>query len=209
MRTVEAQVRDPAAAVCTYMDDRTWHSTRWESVLGRIECWSAFSATVGLKESSEKIQLAARGAQYQTLLALHANPLWVKNEIKALGATSISKPRKQAESEEDRLRQAGERSALLRTIGLPWERMLVAHRCFVVSKAAYGWTGRFPTQGACERLFTSLSHAFGTGRLAAKDLRKVLYGGTVHLASVVLAIGPRSGSGVPRPRALCLRGTSC
>ena len=28
VRTVEAQVRDPAAAVCTYMDDRTWHSTR-------------------------------------------------------------------------------------------------------------------------------------------------------------------------------------
>ena len=186
-RAVESRVGDPEATVCTYMDDRSWHSNRWEAVQGRIEGWSAFSASVGLKEAAEKVQLVARGAQYQAIMSLHANPLWIKSEAKVLGASSVSKPRRQTEAEEDRLRKAREKGALLRTVQLPWMRMLWAHRSFVISTAAYGWTGRWPTQGSCDKLFTSLSQGFGTGYVASRDLRKVLYGGTVHLASVLLA----------------------
>ena len=107
--------------------------------------------------------------------------------MKALGASSVSQPRKQTDTEEDRLRRAREKGALLRTVQLPWRRMLWPHRSFVLSAAAYGWTGRWPTQASCEKLFTSLTQSFGTGYLASRDLRKTLYGGTAHLSAVLLA----------------------
>ena len=64
--------------------------------------------------------------------------------------------------------------------------MILAHRAFVIAKAFFGWVGRFPTLGSSEKLFSSLSRAFRAGRFAARELRKVLYGGAVLLNTIVL-----------------------
>ena len=186
MRTVEAQVRDGGASLATYMDDRSFQTTRWEGVEGRISCWARWSAQVGLKEAPEKVQVAARGAQYVQILNLKADAAWHAPEVKALGASTVSRPCKLAQVEEVRLSESRSRAALLMTTQLPWERMLLAHRAFVTSKASYGWVGRFPTKQAAEKLFTMLSRGFRTGYLASRDLRKVLYGTTVHLSTVVV-----------------------
>ena len=54
----------------------------------------------------------------------------------------------------------------------------------MLSIASYGWIGRAPTQGSCERLFTLLSKSCRSG---IRNLRKVFYGATPWLGMTVLA----------------------
>ena len=99
----------------------------------------------------------------------------------------MSGPRKYTDTEEKRLAVAFTRSASLAGASLSWERLLLAHRAFVLSVAAYGWVGRFPTQTTSKKLFNSLTVGFRSGKVASRDLRQLFYGATAHLGMAVLA----------------------
>ena len=186
-RAVEQDVQDSSAELSCYMDDRTFYSRRWEKVTDRISAWQGWSRTMGMQEAPDKVQICARGKDYVTILGLHGRPAWVQPDIKVLGACTMSGPRKYTDTEEKRLAAAFTRSALLAGASLSWERLLLAHRAFVLSVAAYGWVGRFPTQTASEKLFNSLTVGFRSGKVASRDLRQLFYGATAHLGMAVLA----------------------
>ena len=181
VRCVETSVADSNAVLSCYMDDRSWFTSSWDGVRNRIHCWGDWSRKMGLKEAPEKIQVCARGKVFNQILVTQGQPDWIKSDIRILGAFSVSAPRQYSEVEKTRLAGAEQQAALLATTGLAWDRMILAHRAFVINKASFGWVGRFPTLGSSEKLFSSLSRAFRAGRLAARALRKVLYGGAVLL----------------------------
>ena len=89
------------------------------------------------------------------------------------------------ENEQTGLAAAEQQAALLATTGMAWDRMILAHRAFVINKASYAWVGRFPTLSSSEKLFSSLSRALMTGYVAARALW-LLYGGAVLLNTIVL-----------------------
>ena len=186
VRSVEAAVSDRNAVLSAYMDDRSWHTVSWDGVTNRIQQWQAWSQAVGLKEAQDKIQVCARGKVYNQILGLNGRREWVKPDIRILGAFSVSAPRQYGDVENTRIAEAQKQAALLATTGLPWDRMILAHKMFVISKAAFGWIGRFPTLGTSETFFSSLSKSFRSGQFAARALRKLLYGGAVLLNMVVL-----------------------
>ena len=150
VRSVEAAVSDRNAVLSSYMDDRSWHTVSWDGVTNRIQQWQAWSQAVGLKEAQEKIQVCARGKVYNQILGLNGRREWVKPDIRILGAFSVSAPRQYGDVENTRIAEAQKQAALLATTGLPWDRMILAHKMFVISKAAFGWIGRFPTLGTSE-----------------------------------------------------------
>ena len=187
VNTVEQLAQDHSAVLSSYMDDRSFFTRNWDKVTARIEAWKQWSATMGMLEAPEKLQLCVRGKDFRTILALNALPERVKQDITVLGASSVSAPRKYSELEEKRLQVAPQRAALLTGAGLSWERCLLAHQAFVLSVASYGWIGRAPTQGSCERVFNLLSKSFRSGMVASRNLRKVFYRATTHLGMTVLA----------------------
>ena len=187
VRHVESTMTDRHAVLSSYMDDRSWHTTSWEGVSNRIQRWGAWSRVMGLKEAPDKIQVCARHKVFKQILCLNGHQDWIKSDIRFLGAHSVSERRKYGEVEQTRLSAAERQAALLSTTGMPWDRMILAHRAFVVNKAAFGWVGRFPTQHSSEKLFSLLSRSFRSGHFAARALRKLLYGGAVLLNSIVLS----------------------
>ena len=186
-RVVEQVVHDSSAELSCYMDDRTLYSRRWEKVTDRINAWQGWSRIMGMQGAPDKVQICARGKDFATILGLHGWPAWVKPDIKVLGASTMSGLRKYTDTEEKRLDAAFARSASLAGASLSWERMLLAHRAFVLSVVAYGWVGRFPTQTTSEKLFNSLTVGFRSGKVASRVLRRLFYGATAHLGMAVLS----------------------
>ena len=129
-----------------------------------------------MQEAPDTVQICARGKDFVGVVGLHGRPERVKSDIKVLGASTMSGPRKYTDTEAKRLEAAFARSVLLAGAGLSWERLLLAHRAFVLSVASYGWVGRFPTRTTSEKLFGSLTVGFGTGKLASRNLRKLFDG---------------------------------
>ena len=145
---------------------------------------TAFSAgRLGLRLS---VRVCARGKVYNQILSLNGQQEWIKPDIRILVAFSVSAPRQYGDVELSRIADAQKQAALLATTGLPWDRVILAHRMFVINKAAFGWIGRFPTQGTSEKFFSSLSNSFRSSQFAARALRKLLYGGAVLLNTTVL-----------------------
>ena len=68
VRTVERQVADNSCKLSSYMDDRTFY-TGTNSCAGS-RAWGSWSNTLGMKESTDKIQVCARGPQSSTILNL-------------------------------------------------------------------------------------------------------------------------------------------
>lgn len=76
------------------------------------------------------------------------------------------------------------RAELLRSAGIPLDRVISAARSLVTPVAAYGWVGRLPTKTDCKKLFVALTK-HGPCRFASPMIRGVLYGSITNLESVV------------------------
>ena len=166
-----------------YMDDRCWWASRWCGVEERINSWSTWRCRVGLKESSAKTQITAKGQANCSLLALNANEAWIREDAKILGCTTVTSGRRRdSEAEKERLARAARRAALLKCTGLPWYQMQKAFQYFVGSIASFGWIGKLPTRQVTDGLFQAFSRATDHQHRASSPLlRRVLFGGALHL----------------------------
>ncbi|CAE7268184.1 Pol, partial [Symbiodinium sp. CCMP2456] len=131
-RWTEAQLTHTGASLTRiYMDDRSWWASRWSGVEERINSWTSWSRRVGLKESTSKTQITAKGRISRTLLALNADPAWIREDAKILGCTTVTSGRRRdSETETDRLARAARRASLLRCTGLPCYQMQKAFQYF-------------------------------------------------------------------------------
>ena len=184
VRWTEAQLTHTGASLTrVYMDDRSWWASRWSGVEERINSWTSWSRRVGLKESTSKTQITAKGRTSRTLLALNADPAWIREDAKILGCTTVTSGRRRdSETETDRLARAARRASLLRCTGLPWFQMQKAFQYFVGSIAGFGWIGKLPTRRVTDGLFQAFSRATDHQHRASSPLlRRVLFGGALHL----------------------------
>ena len=184
LRETESQ-QTLSADVSVYMDDRRMYARWWWAVKSRINSWASWSLSMGLLENQKKTQICGRKKQAKQELSLDCPPAWIRSDIKALGCTSTSQPRKESSNECARIASAVECAALLRSVPLAWHRKTLAFQCFVLSKASFGWVSRFPTQTSAGKVFNSMTAAYKTNHMAIKDLRKILYGAVLDLSLVV------------------------
>eukprot|EP00438_Fugacium_kawagutii_P017227 Skav228666 [mRNA] locus=scaffold1332:48470:49588:- [translate_table: standard] len=150
------------------MDDRSFWAKDAQALQSHIDSWSQFSAQVGFLENQAKTQVTSAQA-----------------EIKFLGVVTARQRRQMHEAENDRLSQATARANKLRALPLMLDQLLPAAKALVVSKAAYGWVARMPTQTASKKLFTALTK-YGPQRMASPFVRRIVYGCKAHLEGVLL-----------------------
>ena len=184
IRSVEAQCRRNLKHFA-YMDDRSFTADSVEDINDAIQSWMTWSQKVNLKESPAKTQVCSRNKHNQEQL-LATWPQWTKTDVKVLGATTAGRPRVDSPSESQRIQAAHCRAQLLMAVPLPWDLKIKAFQAFVMSKAAFGWIGRWPTKRTSESLFGMLTKALGTGKGAARALRKMRYGSVSYLHLVIL-----------------------
>ena len=53
---------------------------------------------------------------------------------------------------------------------------MISFQTFVMSKASFGWVGKWPTQDTTNTLFGRLAAALDSSRGAARQLPKLFYG---------------------------------
>ena len=168
----------------TYMDDRTFVCPTWPDARDRANAWFSFSSQVNLRENEDKAQACGKTRHNQLLVQKH-RPEWTKQMPKVLGITSVTRPRKEAESESQRLNKGHRRLHLLSCLKLPFEQFLPCYRALVLPVVTYGWIGKLPGRTRSNAIFTDLSTAMGTLRLANGRLREVVYGANTHLDAVL------------------------
>ena len=185
LRKVEHTLaHDPSSSlISVYMDDRTWWGATWDEVEPRTREWASWSRSVDMKENESKTQVSAFKAR-----DVHNCPdNWKKEEVIALGISSVSKVRKYTPKEKERLTKAEAVASLLCSANLPWKRACDSFRCFVLSKAAYGWICRAPTWSTGSDLLKSLRRVTGsTVRMANKWIWMIFFGGVLHLTSITI-----------------------
>ena len=72
-----------------YMDDRSWVDADFDRALQRATQWHRWSASVGLKESREKIQACAKLQRLHDQLPV-AQPDWsIPDQVKVLGVSAL------------------------------------------------------------------------------------------------------------------------
>ena len=64
-------------------------------------------------------------------------------------------------------------------------RKLTCYRSLVLPVMTFGWIGKLPGRTRSNELFTALSTAMGTLKLANDRIREVVYGGNTHLDAVL------------------------
>ena len=168
----------------TYMDDRTFVCPTWNEASDRANAWFSFSKKVNLRENEDKAQACGKTRAKQLTVQRH-RPEWTKQTPKILGITSVPGPRKEADSESQRLNKGLRRLHLLAMIKLPFERFLPCYRSLVLPVMTYGWIGKLPGRTRSNGLFSALSTAMSTLRLANDRIREVVYGGNTHLDAVL------------------------
>ena len=139
-----------------YMDDRSWAASSPKACVEEVLKWREWSVSVRLQENEGKTQLAANSKEAQEALraeaAKHNLEEFVKPTIEILGAeSSISRGRKQGDKEKKRLKEAKSTMAILRVLPIARHVKVQYCRAFGISKAAYGWIARAPTQAEAKR----------------------------------------------------------
>lgn len=182
---VETRSRpDPSGLSRIYVDDRTFASARVWCLHDRIMQWAAWSHDVGLQENNEKTAVVATGKRLRKQL-MQVLPRFAQTTIEILGCCTFSGRRGLVSKERGRLDAALSCRQLISCIRLPFEGFMRVCRTFVVSKAAYGWIGRFPPLGESVRLWSTIGIA--SHRLARSSpwLRAAVFGGNLHLDCLV------------------------
>lgn len=181
---VEARSRpDPVGLSRIYVDDRSFVSSRVWCLHDRIVQWAAWSHDVGLQENDSKTAAVAakrlRKQLYQVL------PRFAHSFIEILGCCSYSGRRALVGKERGRLDAALSCLRLVSCVHLPFERFMRVCRTFVISKASYGWIGRFPPLGESVRIWSAIGAA--SHRLAKSSpwLRAAVLGANLHLDCLV------------------------
>ena len=112
IRFLSHQLGQIPGRLVVYVDDRTFTSRSWSHMESLIHGWQQFSTILGLVESQSKTQVAAKSKHQQAVLRIHANPVWVKQEIKFLGCNTTSQPRQNVPEEIKRTNSALTRANL-------------------------------------------------------------------------------------------------
>lgn len=168
-----------------YMDDRTFHSRSLSTALLQVDLWRTWSSEVGLQENQNKIQISGKTAAQQHLVVQHCPAAWIRNEVQFLGVTSTSTGRRRnAQTEDDRLKKALLRCQLLDAAKLDFSSLMRHFHKLVVPLMVYGWCSKKPTQRDSDRVFNKLTLASHTCRMANNKIRKAIYGGGLHLEAV-------------------------
>ena len=136
------------------------------------------------RENEDKAQACGKTRAKQLTVQRH-RPEWAKQTPKVLGITSAPGPRTEADSVSQRLSKGLRRLHLLALIKLPFERFLPCYRSLVLPVMTYAWIGKLPGRTRSNGLFSALSIAMGTLRLANDRIREVVYGGNTHLDAVL------------------------
>ena len=181
---VEARSRpDPVGLSRIYVDDRSFVSSRVWCLHDRIVQWAAWSHDVGLQENDSKTAaVAAKRLRKQLNQVL---PRFAHSFIEILGCCSYSGRRALVGKERGRLDAALSCLRLVSCVRLPFERFMRVCRTFVISKASYGWIGRFPPLGESVRIWSAIGAA--SHRLAKSSpwLRAAVLGANLHLDCLV------------------------
>ena len=130
-----------------------------------------------------KIQaLAKKQATQRTLQESH--PEWTNKPMKVLGAILIAKRRQNDPVETERISVAIQRAHKLSILPRSFAQKLSDYQTLCLSKAAYGWISKLPTQQTCNKLFNALTRTVGRNRMANPLIRAWIYGGNKHLQPV-------------------------
>ena len=124
-----AATRDPAHQVFTriYMDDRTLVTNNAPALLQMVQNWENWSASVGLLESSDKLQLTATSRTHRDQLALQApNPARVLCALDILGCSAQVSRRTLSPKEGQRCQTAMKALQLIGNLRWPFETFLRA-----------------------------------------------------------------------------------
>ena len=181
---VEARSRpDPVGLSRIYVDDRSFVSSRVWCLHDRIVQWAAWSHDVGLQENDSKTAAVAAKRLHKQLNQVL--PRFAHSFIEILGCCSYSGQRALVGKERGRLDAALSCLRLVSCVRLPFERFLRVCRTFVISKASYGWIGRFPPLGESVRIWSAIGAA--SHRLAKSSpwLRAAVLGANLHLDCLV------------------------
>ena len=175
---------DPSGLSRTYVDDRSFASARVWCLYDRIMQWASWSNDVGLQENNGKTAAVATSKRLRKELT-QVLPRFAHTTVEILGCCTFSGRRGLVSKERGRLDAALSCLQLISCIRLPFERFMRVCRTFVVSKAAYGWIGRFPPLGESVRLWSAIGMA--SHRLARSSpwLRAAVFGGNLHLDCLV------------------------
>ena len=171
----------PAVTTRIYMDDRSFHSTDLERILTTIDVWNRWSIRVSLKENTKKTQICGKTKQNKATLDLLCPQQWKRSEVEILGVCSLSNRRKYTHKEEGRIKKAFSRANLLKSCHLDWNLLHLAFRWFITPVVCYGWSVRLPTCHTTDQLFNKFSVISQQQYHASSDLRKILYGGAIHI----------------------------
>ena len=189
---------DSSGITWVYLDDRSFTASTAVGLIGKIQAWADFSASVGLRESPGKIQLSGGSSQHRrSLIAASSYPERVSPDFCILGCSSATSNRKMSSKEVERIDKAKRSVLLLGACRLPFNFLLLALRTHGLSKMLYGWVSRLPTWGSMWQLWASFRVAQRVMFAANRHLRSILYGGLLHPFCV---IGVRLSSLVHRLR---------
>ena len=130
------------------MDNKSLHCKHLHRISDAIEAWHHWSERIGRKNSGLWKNTPKKKQQTQLFERHHG---WAQTDIKARGATTVRRTRTYSQSEQDRLSQA---IACCKFV-LCWKLRTRAFAAFVMSKASYGWVGKWPTRQTSEKLFNA------------------------------------------------------
>eukprot|EP00438_Fugacium_kawagutii_P019167 Skav219356 [mRNA] locus=scaffold76:498557:500053:- [translate_table: standard] len=165
-----------------YMDDRTFVSPTFEEAMEHKQQWEQWSRLAALQENPRKVQITAKTQTQKNILQANAEQTWNISDVEVLGTTTTSTGRRKiAPKEAERLARALERAALLDAARLPFHVLLPWFQKLAVPLCSYGWVSRTPNKDDCAAIFSRLTKATHSARMANVNIRKCLYGASLHL----------------------------
>ena len=169
-----------------FMDDRTLIASEPAALVDNVQRWETWSQEVGLKESSDKLQLTATSPAFRReLQQLALDPAKVQPEFEVLGCCAQVVRRQNSAKETKRLLAANQALQLIGNIQWPFETFLRAAQSHALSKATYGWVARLPPQTSLWKCWAQVRRAQKCHKAANKHLRAIVYGGNSHLDMLI------------------------
>ena len=151
-------------------------------MLAKKALWSRWSQIVGLQENYNKTQFVGASQKHvRKLLEAGVEASEITKVFEILGVSAGLQSRQLATKEIKRIQDSTKVIRVLSCLRLGFNMFHVAARLFAMSRCAYGWISRLPTQAVCKKLWAELRLGQQTLKAASPYLRCVLTGGLSHL----------------------------
>ena len=189
VKSVERDLTPIVPRHFVWMDDRSFILRTPRHLVQTCDSWFRFSSNFGFRENEHKAQLVAatshRENKLRECLLDHDLLSRILPYAEVLGSHVGKLTRSLRPLESQRVSLAKLVAQRIALLPLPRVAKLETCRATVLSRAAYGWTGKRPTKELSKSLDQAVHKACGGFKQSPPALRRLLEGGTTVLEPVV------------------------